>query len=279
MEQPVEPKQEKHRRYAAVFRRWLLTRLSPRFGVNRTPEYIRTQYGLRWKAGAEDFGRAMSREVMWELDGRPVRWRFLDVRKFFIGHLNRALGASGPVSSVLELGSGDGFNLLALSVLHPAIRVWRGIELTAEGVGVAERFRADPPLEALSFVTGFDVPTIRKRLEAADIRCDRGDMLALPFSGRSFDAVFSCLAIEQLPRDYPAAFREAARVAARSAFFIEEFREAQRNLFDRMHLRNVDYFSRPYREVERAGLSVSSFEELPARNPHFGFGLLICTPS
>ncbi len=214
-------------------------------------------------------------------NGSIVQWRSIDTRKFIISCFSRTIAELGlmdyqDVERVLELGSGNGLNILALAALHPEVKTWRGIELTPQGVTSATSLLANPPLKYLRYVTGLGAEIIRDRLGGADIQFQEGNILNLPFPDGSFDVVYSCQVIEQLPRDYRRAFEEARRVTSKYAFFLEEFLEAQ-NIFHRMHLRNVDYFCASFQEVEKAGFRVFKFEPFPLRPLYYSLGLLICS--
>ncbi|MBI2639309.1 MAG: class I SAM-dependent methyltransferase [Candidatus Sungbacteria bacterium] len=214
-----------------------------------------------------------------ELNGRPVQCRAIDVRKMRIAYLSRSireLDFQNEVRSVLELGSGNGFNILALAALHPEVKTWRGVDLTPQGAAVANLFLSNPPLKRLRYVTELDENIIRERLLKSDIQFCEGNMLNLPFSENSFDAAFSCQAIEQLPRDYPRAFQEARRVVVKGAIFLEEFAEAQ-NIFQWMHLQNVDYFCASYKEIQKSGFNILKFEPFPLNPAHLSLGLLVCS--
>ncbi|MDO8500048.1 MAG: class I SAM-dependent methyltransferase [bacterium] len=221
----------------------------------------------------------LNRPALRELNGRPVQCRGIDIRKMRIAYLSRSLrefNYEKTINSVLELGSGNGFNILALAALHPEIKMWKGIDLTSAGVAAAGFLLSDLPMKPLRYVTELDEDIIRERLSKSDIQFCEGNMLNLPFSDSSFDAVFSCQAIEQLPRDYPRAFQEARRVAAEGAFFLEEFSEAQ-NIFQWMHLQNVDYFCASYQEVQKAGFKILKFEPFPLNPEHLSLGLCVCS--
>ena len=184
---------------------------------------------------------------------------------------------SHGITSLLELGSGRGFNILSIAVLCPEIKKLRGVELTAGGVATAKANFRNPPVEILRYITGLDEKTIRERLLGRDIDFVEGSITDIPFRDGEFDAVFSNSVIEQIPRDYDVVFREAYRVATKAGFFSEPFHEAQRkNIFKLLHLRNIDYFRAPYEDVKRAGWKVFQFEIPPLQKFVFNTGLLSC---
>lgn len=181
-------------------------------------------------------------------------------------------------TSVLELGSGRGLNLLALAVLVPRLTEAQGIELSPEGVRVAEEQVKNPPLQELSYLTGVSAPDIACRVAEVRFSFICGSMTDDVVPSQSVDVVFSNSAIEQLPREYLLAFRAAFHAARQAGFWSEPFREAQGwNFFYRMYLHNIDYFRVSYREAEKAGWRFHSFEVPPLQKYLFNTGILVCT--
>ncbi len=264
------------RKYRAILKRRVFNICVSRTQIRRSKTFVRESYAAVWRRSpAAVRGNAPERTVR---DYRGVLYEVpkAAMRKIHLAEMSRALGGFGGVRSVLELGSGNGINVLTLAALHPEIRVWRGIEMTPEGVAAAGRLLEHLPLDELAYLTGLPAETVGRRLAGADMQFQQGSILELPFVAKSFDVAFSRLVIEQLPRDYPQAFREARRIARLGGFFLEEFREAQSNVFQRIQLRNLDYFRASYREVKRVGWTVKSFERLPMNKVEFSCGLLVC---
>ncbi len=199
----------------------------------------------------------------------------MDNRKFFLKHADSYIKSVRP-KSILELGSGIGINLLALSALNPFIERISGIELTQQGLHVFKQMINDPPIDELVYLTELDPQTIKKRIIVDRFDVRQGDMRNLPWDDKSFDFVFSLWALEQLPRTYNEAFAEAERVCSAHALFMEEFKEAQQNIFQRIHLKNVDYFRASFREVEKSGFKVSRFEPMPIGKVKLNHGSLFC---
>ncbi|MDP3727438.1 MAG: class I SAM-dependent methyltransferase [bacterium] len=264
------------RTYRAILKRRVFNICVSRTQIRRSKTFVREGYGAVWRESPAAVRLTAPGRTVRDYRGTLYEVPKAAMRKIHLGELSRALEEFKGVQSVLELGSGNGINILALAALHPEIKVWRGIEMTPEGVAAAEHIRKEPPLKELVYLTDLPWDTIARRLAAADIEFQQGSILNLPFPDRSIDMVFSRLVIEQLPRDYPQAFREARRVARLGGFFLEEFYEAQSNVFQRIQLLNLDYFRASYREVERAGWKVKSFGRLPMNKVEFSFGLLVC---
>lgn len=151
---------------------------------------------------------------------------------------------------VLELGSGNGYNLKRLAEMNPQVPEWVGVEYTQAGIDCS------PVLPRVKFV--------------------RGSVLDLKFPDNSFDFVFSHLVIEQLPNDYLQAFKEAGRVTASHACFIEEFKEAQKDIFQLINLKIRNYFCQSYKVVESAGLKILKFDTLTFDKTSHSHGVVLC---
>lgn len=206
--------------------------------------------------------------------GKPVTRSVLEYKRALLQRFADKLNASGS-ESVLEFGSGRGFNLLALAVLCPRLKILQGIDLTKEGVACARQNFNEPPFAILESLTGASRDAIKKRLAEVALSAVEGSITALPFDDGSFDAVFSNSVIEQIPRDYPSVFKEAHRVAKTIGIFSEPFAEAQGlNVFYRLYLKNIDYFCASYRVVEDAGWRITHFEIPQLQKAVFNTGVL-----
>ncbi len=262
--------------YWGIVRMFLLQTFLRRGKTVRTEEQVRKEYKEAWGESSEDI--LFGRKLRVQRDGnRLIIGRAIDSRKFFISHVESIVCSLQP-GNILELGSGIGINILTLAVLNPLIKSLKGIELTDQGFAQAKELLKNPPIRALMYLTELDEKTIRERLTGRDIEFVQGSILKLPFADKSFDFVYSMWVLEQIPKEYPQAFREARRVLRQEghAFFMEEFIEAQANIFQRIHLRNVDYFHASLWEVEKYGLKVLRFEPLPMDKVKLTYGSLLC---
>ncbi|TSC67856.1 MAG: hypothetical protein CEO19_3 [Parcubacteria group bacterium Gr01-1014_73] len=246
--------------------------------IERDGSYSTEEYSCLWGNVNGGLGGYWRRVVLGWQDGQLILCRGLDFQKAGIQAISRAIRGAAP-GSVLELGSGNGFNLLALSVLHPEIKKWQGVEFTKSGIAASEKFKLEPPFDALIYVTELPREEIVRRLSKVRLEFCEGNVLALSFGDRSFDFVFSHLVIEQMPRTYPKAFAEAGRVARHFVCFVEGFREAQKNIFQLIHLKTCDYFRSSVSVVEQAGLKILKFEHLPLNKIGQSAGLLLCAPA
>ncbi|KKU60083.1 MAG: hypothetical protein UX81_C0004G0012 [Parcubacteria group bacterium GW2011_GWA2_47_12] len=243
-----------------------------RGGFTRTEKLVEHAYSDNYANETnEDFMLKVAPHFAW---GKPALYPVVEHKKFLLRLFADKLISFGT-ETVLELGSGRGFNLLALALLCPRLNALCGIELSAEGVAVARKNTAHPPLHLLQHLTGMSESLIQKRLKEVRFEFTQGSITALPFADRSFDAVFSNSVIEQIPRDYPQVFAEARRVSRVVGIFSDPFSEAQGwNIFYRFYLKNIDYFCATYRVAEDAGWRVFQFEIPPLQKAVFNTGML-----
>jgi len=144
---------------------------------------------------------------------------------------------------LLEVGSGNGFNLVCLALLFPEIS-FTGIELTNAGVERANRLRADSVFRrtAIGRLSGFIDRRVSDSTEPINVEFVRGDAGAMSFPSYSFDLVFTVLALEQMNRIKDRVLAEIARVTRGQSVHIEPFLDFNREWFKRLHLGNKDYF-------------------------------------
>ncbi len=200
-------------------------------------------------------------------DGWFIVRRYVDILTRIIGQLQ--------AGSVLEVGAGRGKNLVLLALRRPD-RSYAGLELTRQGVLQSRLLARDPPQKYLEVAELGDLSSLteehRRALEGIDFR--QGSALEMPFADQSFDLSFTCLVLEQLPREFPQVLREMRRVTRKHCVFIEAFREAN-SLLGRGYLRSMDYFRSSYRQFARHGLEPIYFSTKMPQKLRYRTGLLI----
>jgi ubiquinone/menaquinone biosynthesis C-methylase UbiE len=135
--------------------------------------------------------------------------------------------------TVLEVGCGNGLNLVALACRFPGMRC-TGVELTAGGLRVARSMQreASVPRVLRRFAPEPLVdPTAHRTVDLS-----RGNAAALPFADASFDLVYSSLALEQMEPVRHRALAEMARVSARHTLMLEPFRDCNDSGLRRAYL-------------------------------------------
>lgn len=164
--------------------------------------------------------------------------------------LMRAVAWLRP-ARVLEVGAGNGVNLLVLACRFPEVR-FAGVELTAAGVAVARAAQSEATL-----------PTVLQRFSpeplvdpAAHRRVElrQGTAAALPFADAAVDLVYSCLALEQMEQVRAAALGEMARVTAAHALLLEPFVDCNDRGLRRAYRLARDHFGGAVGDLPAHGL-------------------------
>lgn len=187
-------------------------------------------------------------------------------------YLMRALARCAP-ASVLEVGCGNGLNLMVLANRFPEIAM-HGIELTPEGVAVAESGIAMPDLpDGLVAFAPEDLPA---RDAHRRIAVRQGSAAALPFEDDAIDLAFTVLALEQMEEIRRQALDELARVARRHVVMIEPFRDWNEDGMRRQAIAARDYFQARVADLAGHGLKpVFVSGDLPCKLA-MGVGVVVC---
>lgn len=226
----------------------------PRFRRNATE--IGEEYAEVWDGVGFENYRLSPRPT----DGSPWEWRD---RRWLASRFGgarvklmlamRAIEMTRP-QHVLEVGSGNGMNLLFLAGRFPAIR-FAGLELTPQGVAAARGFQAAhqrfPAVNAEYSPYPIVDDTAFRRVEFT-----QGSAQKLPFADRSFDLVLTVLALEQMETIRDDAFHEISRVAARHALMIEPFFDLNDSGLHRRYIASRDYLRARIDDLARYGLRV-----------------------
>lgn len=212
------------------------------------------EYGKHWQSF--DYGRYAppatppSAGVPWEWGDTAYLMPFVGGARARLLYLARVIDWLRP-ASVLEIGFGDGVNLLTLACQFPEVR-FTGLELTGEGVARAAAAQREPTLpDALH---AFSPSPVRDARAHRRIELFQGSAAAMPFRDRAFDLVFSSLALEQMERIRPQALAEFARVAARHTAMLEPFRDTNPAGFPREYVLAMNYFRGFVAELADYGL-------------------------
>ena len=152
---------------------------------------------------------------------------------------------------VLEVGSGNGLNLLLLASRFPEVS-FAGVELTPQGLAAARSIQA---LDCL--------PPNLHRFAPFEIFSDQGikavDFIEasaadLPLEAGSFDLVYTSLALEQMEQIRESALSEIARVTCGHAFFCEPFGDVNAGPMPSRYVYLRDYFRGRVEDLTRYGL-------------------------
>jgi ubiquinone/menaquinone biosynthesis C-methylase UbiE len=224
----------------------------PRPERHRSTAAIRDEYDSVWSRGYERYQlrpKVRHKPFLW---GRRRYWaNSMAATRFRQTILIRMIERAQP-KQVLEVGCGNGINLILLSCRFPDI-AFTGLELTEAGHAAAIRFQKEHAVlpEAMQAFAPLPLadPTAFRR-----IRFVQGSAEKLPFADGAFDLMMTILALEQMERIRQAALTEVARVTGRHAFLIEPFRELNDRgwlLFNRI---KRDYFAGRVSDLPQFGL-------------------------
>lgn len=221
------------------------------------------EYDRAWRAidyGAYAPGAPQRDHTPWEWRGRRMFASDVGGTRFRQLLLIRIIERVQP-RSVLEVGCGNGINLILLSGQFPTIR-FAGVELTEAGHRAARALqeRGELPSGLLDYAP---LPlTDPAAFQRIDFR--RGNATRLPFENGAFDLVITVLALEQMERVRRQALGEIARVSARHTLMIEPFWDVNRGLWPRLNVLQRDYFRGRIAELRDHGLEpVLALDDYP----------------
>jgi SAM-dependent methyltransferase len=207
-----------------LLRRWL-----PGFKRARTDERIRQEYDKVWSR------REFEKYALDSVAKRPSPWLWQSRPCFATGIagtrtrlllIMQAIEKLGP-KSALEVGCGNGINLILLSCRFPEIK-FHGVELTQEGVQAATGFQ-QAMTSLPEHLTAFSPMPVRDPTAFRRIEFRQGTAAELPHPDGSMDLVLTVLALEQMERIRERALGELARVARGHALMIEPFRDCNKS--------------------------------------------------
>lgn len=218
----------------------------------RDRESIESEYKDAWGAGYRRY-----RLDRTDLKPKPWHWRG---RKLLLdpaaaARLRTLLFAAViddlKPKRILEVGSGNGINLLNLAGAFPGIE-FTGLELTDEGVRQARSAQSDA--EIAGILRAYSPLDTRDESAIGKIAFVQGDASAMPFEDSSFDLVMTVLAVEQMESIRAAALREIARVTRSHALMLEPFRDVNSRGLRRLYVKSRDYFRGSIDELRDYGL-------------------------
>lgn len=223
-------------------------------GVGRRgQDVIGAEYGASWaRKGLEPYamGRRPAGGAAWTYAGETMFATAAAGARARLLLLMRAVAWLQP-ASVLEVGAGNGVNLLVLACRFPEVR-FAGVELTAGGVAVARAAQAEATLPAV--LQRFSPEPLRDLAAHRRVDVRQATAAALPFADAAVDLVYSCLALEQMEQVRAAALAEMARVTARHAVLLEPFADCNDTGLRRAYRIARDHFGGAVGDLPAHGL-------------------------
>jgi SAM-dependent methyltransferase len=239
------------RRIIQKYARRLLLGWLPRFqrGVDQViEEYSKVWQGIDY--ASYDPKRRPPRYSPWEWGEEKLLASTIGATRFRQLLLVRLIETLKP-RSVLEVGCGNGTNLLLLAGRFPDVS-FSGVELTPAGNRLACAFQEQESLP--EHLVDFAPLPLADRSAFKRIDFRQGNAADLPFETNSFDLVYSVLALEQMERIRERALSELARVTRRNAFNIEPFRDVNADGWERLNVLRRGYFQGNIDDLPSYGL-------------------------
>ena len=233
-----------------LFRRRFLPLLSR---ARRSKQVVLDEYGPGWEASDDawyDPSRKPPRITPWVWRGENLFASDIGATRFRQLFLVRLVERLKP-RRILEIGSGNGINLLLLAGRFPEIEL-HGAELTRQGVRKARHLQSrgvlPPHLQA------FSPEPVRDPTAFTRVTFTQADAGRLPFTSGAFDLVYTFLALEQMESLRHRALSELSRVTSSHALMIEPFRDANASSWPRKNILARDYFQGSLADLPHHGL-------------------------
>ena len=245
-------------------RRRALTRMIKRIlGLKqRDRKAIQAEYHDAWSSGhgKYDVSAGPRKPAAWQWNERKLALDGLAAARLRAPLLCAVVDRLKP-KRVLEVGCGNGINLLSLAGHFPDVQ-FTGIDLTPAGIEAARRIQAEdalPPQLADYIPLELLDPKAFKRIAFV-----QGSAAELPFADGEFDLVYTVLAVEQMERIRDRALAEIARVTRGHVLMLEPFRDANLRGVRRLYALSRNYFRGSIKGLERFGLEpIWATEDFP----------------
>ena len=220
---------------------------------NRDTQKVRDEYDAVWAEGYERYRakRDDARYSPWLWRDKQILFDAAGAPRFRSLLYGAVIDALKP-KRVLEVGSGDGINLLLLAGVFPKIS-FTGLELTDSGHHTAMAAKSadalPPALEGYSVLPQKD-PLAFQRIDFV-----QGNACRMPFEDNAFDLVMTILSVEQMERVRHQALTEIVRVTRNHVLNLEPFQDINANGVRRLNVRSRDYFRGKVDELVQYGLA------------------------
>jgi SAM-dependent methyltransferase len=224
----------------------------PQSQYRRDTAAIQEEYDFVWNKGFDRYQmRPDVHPKPWTWRGRQYWSNSIAATRFRQVILARVLERTRP-RNVLEVGCGNGINLILLACRFPDIQ-FTGLELTAAGHESALQFLEahevlPAPMRAFAPLPLSDLGAFRR------VRFVRGSAEKLPFPDGAFDLTMTILALEQMEQIRAKAISEVARATGRYALLFEPFYECNARLWLRLNRMKRGYFAGRIRDLNRYNL-------------------------
>ena len=173
-------------------------------------------------------------------------------------------------SNVLEVGCGQGFQLLILSRLFPEIS-FVGIDQSSVGIDFAKSFKGEILDEVLT------KPLKYKFNENLNNKLDYyvQDAKKIEIEDNSVDLVFTNLALEQMDNIKFEVISEIKRVSRNYIVMIEPFKDLNNKGIKYLHHSAKKYFNLPYSDLEDKNYKILEYQKNFPNLISLGYGMLV----
>ena len=150
------------------------------------------------------------------------------------------------IKSVLEVGCGIGLNIFTLAKDFPEVK-FTGIDISSTGIAFCkEKLYSLNEYKNLSFL--------------------EENAKNLTFPANSFDLTYTVLALEQMNQIKTQVIENIKWVTSKKIVFIEPFKNVNKNLINKINMKNSDYLDLSYKDLDILGLKINDItEDFPQR--------------
>lgn len=196
----------------------------------------------------------------------------IGIKRLHLLYLMKIIEQIQP-KSVLEIGSGQGLNLLILASRYPDIKFY-GLELTDKGIGDSKNMQSYDTLPK-EFVDYSPLP-ITNAGHHKKISFIQGDARKITLDDNSVDVVFSRQALEQMNDIRDEVFKEISRVTTQNVVMFEAFKDWNNKGLKKTSIASKNIFQGSIEELKKYSLKpIYTNKDFPSKI-NMRVGLVIC---
>jgi hypothetical protein len=223
--------------------------------------------------GRRDSGTTISTQILFE--GRLLSSEMWSLNATIVSTFASYLRQEGKdKNNILEVGSGNGFNLIALAAQFPS-KNFVGLELTESGVSASNKAVADSRtvMNLCEFVFGANNKYSGEPLQ--NIKFIQEDVTRLNPNLVATDQIFSVLAQEQMDQVYDGFLSAIKNMKDTDFFFFEPYLDFN-SYYQALILKTKKYLYRDSMELEKVlGIEVEKYSmPMKINKKKYAFGIL-----
>lgn len=173
------------------------------------------------------------------------------------------------VKNVLEIGSGNGINQRIFSEKFSKIN-FTGIDNSVEGIKSSNELKNSILEKCMFYPLDINCENINKK-NSTFVYADAQN---LPFNDKSFDFIFTILALEQMNHIIKNVLTEIKRCAAKHIFLIKPFKDLNMSCLKYLHHRASQYLSLNSIDFTDDNFKLINFKKDYPNKLSLGVGLL-----